>query len=242
MIDLHSHILPGLDDGARELEETLHMAHLAVQSGVTDMVVTPHCMHGGAPEMKSSLTMVRQALKETGIPLRLHAGMEIFGTPNTLRLLQEGELVTLNHSVYPLIEFDFVASGERETRILEKLLQAGYVPLVAHPERYEYIQADPGLINRWTQMGCLLQINKGSLLGRFGMQIQELAMAMVDRGFATVVASDAHSAQVRTPWMYDVWELLGRHFSPIASQMLLRDNPWRILNNKPIPSVTPEWF
>lgn len=242
MIDLHCHILPDLDDGARDLEEALHMAHLAVRSGVTDVAVTPHCTYGGAQEMALPLQMVRQALKELDIPLRLHPGMEIFGTPETAGLLEAGELLTLNGSRYALVEFSFLSDGVRETQILGRILQAGFVPLVAHPERYEYTQQEPRIIDRWVRMGCQMQINKGSLLGRFGFRIRELALAMVDRGLVAVVASDAHAARVRSTWMYDVWDLLGRQFSPVAAETLLRDNPRRILNNEEIPSVTPEWF
>lgn len=242
MIDLHCHILPDLDDGARDLEEALHMAYLAVRSGVTDVVVTPHCTHGGTREVVPPLQLVSRALKELEIPLRLHPGMEIFGTPETARLLRAGELLTLNGSRYALVEFSFLSDGVQETQILEQMLQAGFVPVVAHPERYEYTQQEPRLIDQWVKMGCLLQINKGSLLGRFGPRIRDLSLAMVDRGLATVVASDAHAARVRTTWMYDVWDMLGRRFSPVAAETLLRDNPWRILNNEEIPSVTPEWF
>lgn len=242
MIDLHCHILPQMDDGAHDLDEALHMAHLAVRSGVTDIVVTPHCMDGGAQPMAENVAMLQEVLQEIHIPLRLYPGMEIFATPDTARLLQQGSLLTLNGSRYPLVEFDFVSDGEQETQILQSILQAGYIPLVAHPERYEYTQQDPQLLNLWVSMGCLLQVNKGSVLGRFGERTRQLALAMVDRGFATVVASDAHAARMRTPYLYDTKTFLERHFTPIAAEVLLRDNPWRILNNKQIPSVTPEWF
>ena len=242
MIDLHSHILPDLDDGARDLEEALHMAHMAVQSGVTSMIATPHCVDGGAASVMAAVNLLREALRETRIPLRLYPGMEIFGTRDTARLLREGKLLTLNNSRYPLIEFDFVSDGDAETRILESVLLAGFIPVVAHPERYSYVQQDPQLINRWAAMGCLFQINKGSLLGRFGEESLQVSMALVDRGFATVVASDAHSTRMRTPWMYEVWDMLGKHFSPIAAEVLLRDNPWLILKNEKISSAEPEWF
>lgn len=241
MIDLHSHILPGMDDGARDTETALHMAVLAVRSGVGTMVVTPHCVSGGAEQVRERLTRLRAAVEATGIPLRLYSGMEIFGSPNTAALLRSGELLTIHGSRYPLIEFAFESDGEEETEILHRVLQAGYIPLVAHPERYRYIQEDPDLVNLWARMGCRFQINRGSLLGRFGTAAMETAWALTYRGFATVVASDAHSAVQRTPWMRDVREQLERRISPEAA-WLLQENPRRILNDERLPDLAPEWF
>ncbi len=242
MIDLHSHILPELDDGAQRFRDSLEMAQLAVKSGVTAMVATPHCMQGGAREVTLTAKLLQEALQEDGIRLRLYVGMEIFGTMDTLRLLKEGQLLTINNSRYPLVEFAFHSDGEMETRILHQLVEAGYQPLVAHPERYYYIQEEPTILNRWKKMGCLFQINKGSLTGRFGRTPQHLAMALVDRGFATVVASDAHSPIVRTPWMQDVQELLTEEFSPVAAEYLLHRNPLSIIRNEQLLSAEPAWF
>ncbi len=242
MIDLHSHILPELDDGARSLRESLSMAQMALDSGITAMAATPHCMDGGAEETKEAFDLLKEALRDAGLPLKLTAGMEIFGTADTARLLQEGKLLTLNGSRYPLIEFSFHSAGEEETRILRSIRKAGYRPIVAHPERYGYVQRNPDLLNRWHKMGCLMQVNRGSLLGRFGHRAQDLAAEMVDRGFAAAVASDAHGFRRRTPWMEDVWELLYREVSPLCAQTLLKDNPRKILNNESIPPVEPEWF
>lgn len=242
MIDLHSHILPELDDGAQDLYQALEMARMAVESGVTTMVATPHCTDGRAGEVRSMLRLMRSALRESGIPLQLCSGMEIFGTRDTARLLLDGKLLTLNRSRYPLIEFDFRSDGYWETMILQDVLREGFVPVVAHPERYACVQHTPELLNRWVKMGCLLQINKGSLLGRFGAAAQDLSMELVDRGFATVIASDAHSATVRTPWMAEVCELLELEFGPEAVQFLLVDNPVRILKNEMIRSAEPDWF
>lgn len=242
MIDLHSHILPELDDGSQSLQESLAMARMAVESGVTAMAATPHCMDDRAQEVYEAWKLLRQALKENRIPLKLFPGMEIFGTEDTLRLLQEGKLFTLNGSRYPLVEFSFHSSGERETRILRSLCKVGLRPIVAHPERYSYVQYDPEILNRWYRMGCLMQVNRGSLLGRFGTRAQELAEELVERNFAAVVASDAHSPQMRTPWMEDVRKLLSQEFSPACARTLLLENPRRILKDEPITPVRPEWF
>lgn len=242
MIDLHCHILPGLDDGARHPEEALHMACLAVESGVSAVVATPHCVDGGADVVLTGVQDLRSALQEAQIPLQVYPGMEIFGSPDTARLLQTGQLLTLNGSRYPLIEFAFDADGEEETQILADVLRAGFVPIVAHPERYQWVRQDPRILNLWTSMGCLLQVNKGSLLGRFGEGPRQMAMEMTDRGFTTVVGSDAHYARLRTPWLYEAWELLARQFAPLAAKVLLEENPRRILKNESILPAQPEWF
>ena len=242
MIDLHSHILPGMDDGARNLEESLRMADLAVRSGVRTMVATPHCAGDRREEVQECLAYLRAGLRDAGIPLKVYAGMEIYGAPDTAQLLRDGKLLTLAGSRYPLIEFDFESDGERETEVLQSVLQAGFVPLVAHPERYRYVRENPELINLWKRMGCLFQVNRGSLLGRFGYGARTMAMELTHRGFTTVVASDAHSASMRTPWMGDVWELLEQRISHAAAVWLLEENPRRIINDEQLPSAEPEWF
>lgn len=242
MIDLHCHILPGADDGAADMETALQMAVLAVRSGIGAMVVTPHCASDRVVQVLQGLDQLRAAIDEVGIPLRLYSGMEIFGGPDTAALLRAGRLLTLNDSRYPLIEFAFDSDGDEETAVLHSVLQAGYVPLVAHPERYRCIQEDPEQANLWARMGCRFQINRGSLLGRFGREAMEAAWALTGRGFATVVASDAHSATRRTPWMRYVWKLLEQQISPTAAAWLLEENPRRIINNERLPSAEPEWF
>lgn len=242
MIDLHSHILPELDDGSQSLQESLAMARMAVESGVRAVAATPHCSDARSREVYESWKLLRQALKENNIPLKLFPGMEIFGTENTLRLLREGQLFTINGSRYPLIEFSFRSDGYQETRILRSLCEAGFRPLVAHPERYSCVQHDPEILNRWHRMGCLLQVNRGSLLGRFGSRAQNMAMELADRNFITLVASDAHSPHMRTPWMQDVKNFLVQDFSLEYARTLLLENPGRILKDEPIPPVTPEWF
>lgn len=242
MIDLHCHILPGLDDGSGSFEESLEMARVAANQGVRAIVATPHCVEDRTREVRSGVKMLRELLQEAHIPLELYSGMEIFGTYDTARCLRRNKLLTLNDSRYPLIEFHFHTDGEEETDILEDVIDAGYTPLVAHPERYNCICANPELANHWKDMGCLFQINRGSLLGRFGPKAQQMGMELVYRGFATVVATDAHSPVVRTPRMKDVYQLLAREISPLAAEALLRRNPESILKDEQLPPAEPDWF
>lgn len=247
MIDLHAHILPGVDDGSPALDTSLEMARLAVESGVTDLTATPHCGLPGAEGLHARalhrrVAALSQALEQEGIPLRLHAGMEIFGVPGTAERLRAGELCTLAGSRYPLIEFPFADYAREATEVLHAVCKLGLRPIVAHPERYRYAQRDPRLLDLWTDMGCLFQLNRGSLLGRFGEREEALAHSLVSRGFAAFVASDAHGSVHRTPWLRDVSELLAREYGTDAARLLLEENPRRVLRNEPIERNEPDWF
>lgn len=242
MIDLHCHILPELDDGSESLGESLAMADMAARHGIRHIVATPHCTTGSARDVISGVNLLREYLQEARIPVQLYPGMEIFGTYDTARLLQKKQLLTLNGSRYPLIEFSFHTEGEEETEILQSVIEAGFTPLVAHPERYDYICRRPELVNHWKQMGCLFQVNRGSLLGRYGYEAQQMGMELVQRGFATVIATDAHSITRRTPRARDVYELLFHFVSSAAAEVLMKRNPERILLDQSLPPEEPDWF
>ena len=248
MIDLHIHILPCVDDGSFSLQESLRMARMAVESGVTEMAATPHCnlpddpVHLWAEDFLGELEHFRAELKRENIPLKIHSGMEIFGTFQVPELFREGKLMPLAGSRYPLIEFPFSDYGEEATHILGEVLKLGYRPIVAHPERYHYVQRYPHIVDLWTDMGCYLQVNRGSLLGRFGRGPADMAYELLDRGFVLCAASDAHRSTVRTPWMADIRQLLTREYSKETAETLLERNPRKILLNEEIEMEEPDWF
>ena len=141
MIDIHLHILPGVDDGSPSMESSLEMAQLALESGVKSVIATPHCnlpdtICLNARQMQGQVQRFREALLQAEIPLKVYGGMEIFGTPQTAQRLQSGQLCTLAGSRYPLIEFPFVDYGREATEILDSVLRLGLRPIVAHPELY----------------------------------------------------------------------------------------------------------
>ena len=248
MIDIHAHILPEVDDGSDSLETSLEMANMAVMSGVTAVVATPHCnipddeCIQDAEEMRYAVRAFRKELEDHQIPLRIYEGMEIFGAENTVERFRRQELATLNRSVYPLVEFPFMYYAGEATGLLRSLISLGLRPIVAHPERYDYIQEDPALLNIWFSMGCYLQVNRGSLTGRFGEQIEDLSLAMLDRGFVSFIASDAHSSEFRTTWMRDVKELTEDMMGEDYAHRLLFDNPSHMLRNLIIEREDPIWF
>ena len=247
MVDIHLHILPGVDDGSSAMESSLEMAQLALESGVRCVIATPHCNLPEVPclntkSLQTHVAQFRSALKQAGIPLEVYGGMEIFGTPQTAQRLQQGQLCTLAGSRYPLIEFPFTAYAQEATEILDSVLQLGLRPIVAHPERYRYTQSDPRLLNLWVEMGCLLQINRGSLFGRFGRHAEALAHGLLERNFVSFVASDAHSPTVRTPWLRDAAEFLLREYPKEIAWALLEENPRCVLENREINRSEPIWF
>lgn len=249
MIDLHAHILPGIDDGSQSLEMSLEMARIAVAAGVKRMAATPHCNlpdngrpNYAGPELTRRLEALRQALQAADIPLELCAGAEVFATTELPRLLREGRLPTLNGSRYLLVEFSFEEDVDFVGFTLEMLLEEGYRPLVAHPERYGFIIRDPELAFQLNEMGCCLQVNRGSLTGRFGQRVERTAWALVEHQLAACVASDCHRSQFRTPHLADVRELLAEEFGPGCPGLLLEENPRRILAGEPVTGLRPYGF
>ena len=149
MIDIHTHILPGLDDGSQTLSDSLEMAELALESGVDTIIATPHSNQLGRFEnfdlahLKHVFSRLQQALQEEGIPLTLHLGMEIFASEDLCEKIQAGALLSLNRSRYYLVEFAFDEAPEFIGDILDGVLSVGAIPVIAHPERYFCVQNYP---------------------------------------------------------------------------------------------------
>lgn len=240
MVDIHAHILPGLDDGSDRTLTSLRMAELAVRSGVTDLIATPHSNQRGRFEnyASESLTVQFQRLKEAvrreKLELRLHLGMEVYATSDMAELYQEGKLLTLAGSRYLLIEFGFHDDAYYMERVLRSVMDAGVTPILAHPERYRALQALPDIMVDWVQGGVHLQINKGSLSGFFGRESFRLAETMLEHDLASFVASDAHRADQRTPVLLDTYRWIASHYSEHLADRLLRRNPERVLRNEPL--------
>lgn len=243
MIDLHCHILPGVDDGSSSEEESCRMARLAVESGVTAVCATPHCNVPGCFDnyrteaLEERFLCLARLLGERDIPLRLYAGMEVYVTPETPRHLLEGKLLTLGGSRYLLVEFGFEAPFSFAQRMLEEISAAGAVPVVAHPERYRFAQEDRGCLLRWIEAGWALQINKGSLFGRFGRRAARTAHWCLGEGCMHLIGSDAHSPYRRTPWLEDARSYVAEYTAPEIADFLLEENPRHMLENAPIRPV-----
>lgn len=237
MIDIHCHILPMFDDGASELAESVAMARLAVSSGVTGIIATPHFPGDRQamellPKLLARYDRLNKVLAQQKLPLKLYPGAEILCTPETISMAQQKMLPTLGDSNYLLTEFFFNESAEFMSSTLSALAACGYRPVIAHPERYEAVQQSPALIENWFFQGMVIQLNKGSLLGAFGPEVQETAQWILSGGLAHVIASDAHGIRRRTTDMFDLRRFLQENCPARYVKVLLEENPARIVANQ----------
>ena len=245
MIDIHTHVLPGIDDGSSSMDESMEMLSLAEESGVKVLVTTSHCNipnvfdNYASKDLERLWHHVEAEAKRIGIGLKLCRGMEIFATEELPDLLADGRVWTLNGTKYFLVEFDFGEDPDFCRYILGRCRDRGFRPIIAHPERYVFVQEDPELAYEWCRMGYGLQLNKGSLLGKFGPQAQIAAELLADHGLAACVASDAHSPYQRTTHMGQIREFLTEQFGEAYARLLLEENPLRILAGRDLLGLEP---
>ena len=234
MIDIHCHILPGFDDGAADLRDAMAMARIAAVSGTTEIIATPHFPGEEASLEQLGLLLSRyarleQAIAREKLPLKLHPGAEILCLPQTPRLAKQRKLPTLGSTNYLLCEFFFNESRVYMDEMLRFLTGCCYRIVVAHPERYEAVQTDPGLAAQWFRAGYVLQLNKGSLTGAFGPEVQNTALLLLEQGFYHLMASDAHGTDSRTTDLRAARQRLEELCSGPYVRVLLEENPRRLL-------------
>ena len=241
MIDIHCHIVYGVDDGSYSRNESLRMAAEAIESGITDIIATPHCIPAMfenyvGPDYYAAFDRLYAALHDEGMDrdLTVHRGMEAFATPSTLAQFDRGALHCLGSSDYLLIECDFAEDPEFFSGILKGLLERRIRPVVAHPERYFFAHDDIRRLLDMVDMGCVLQLDTESITGAFGRKCRETAFALLDRGAAQLAASDAHDSDMRRPDMREAADIVADSFSPRYAQLLFDTNPRRILENRPL--------
>ncbi len=233
MIDIHTHIIPGVDDGSPDLTDSLLMCELALEGGTDTVIATPHSHVPGIDarrhrrQILDGFRVLREAAAERRLPLRLLLGMEIFCAEDLRQGLEEGLFLPMNGTDFCLIEFRFGASAAECRSYINIVKECGRRPVIAHPERYVCVQRDTGEARLWVQEGCRLQINKSSFFGSFGRASRKAAFALLEEGLAEYVGSDAHSPYRRTTYMGDVREFLEEEYSRETAGRLLLENAER---------------
>lgn len=234
MIDMHIHIVPGLDDGAQSVDEARRMLLQAWDGGTKGMIVTPHCNIEGyfdnynGVELQKALQAFQQLAEETVPEMKIGFGQEVYSTEQAPELIRDGRLLTMNGTNYVLMEFPFESDYEYMSEILYRTKKYGFRPIIAHPERYDVIQDYPWLVEDWLDGGLFIQVNKGSILKRFGRGPYEAAMYLLTHGLVHLSASDAHRTNMRTAYLNELRETLTEEFGNQYMKLLLEDNPRRV--------------
>lgn len=237
MIDLHCHMLPGIDDGPRNIDEALNMARMAAEDGITDVIVTPHMQnglyHNNAEKVLSEVSMFQRTLVQEGISLQIHPGAEVHIHPTLMENLYNHKLLTLcNADKYLLIELPVLTIPDYTTALLRELIIEGIVPIIVHPERNIYLMKGSRLLAGLIDLGAIIQINAGSLLGQRGKQIQRFAKELLKNRMVHVIASDGHNGTTRRPLLTDAYRAAADVVSDVDVGQL-QENAKSILMGKP---------
>lgn len=240
MYDIHCHIFPGVDDGSGSIVDSVEMAMVAAGSGVKGIIATPHCNIPGiyenywSSDFDSRLEKLNNELKKKNVPLTVYPGQEVFAYGDIFNRLKRGEIITLNHSDYVLIEFDFGTYESEVYSVVQKIIAEGYKPIVAHPERYGFAYEIPDSVKKINNMGALIQLNGDSICGKLGYRSMQVSKYVLANSLADFVASDAHSQYSRTPDLTEAHEIVCTFFSYDYAELIFNDNPLKVINNKEI--------
>jgi protein-tyrosine phosphatase len=240
VIDLHCHYLPGIDDGAQTLDESLDLARAAVAAGITAAIMTPHVHPGRYENNQASIsrlcTAFQRVLAHKQVPLEVRAGGEVRISADIIQMVEDDEIPFLgvaNGYRIMLLEFPHSHLLLGADKLVKWLLARKIKPLIAHPERNKEVMRNPEKLAPFVELGCLLQLTGGSLIGHFGKAAQDCALAILERGWATVVATDAHNLKHRPPnldlarnALVDIGgEALARELTLEAPARLIGDHP-----------------
>jgi len=247
MIDLHGHYLPGVDDGAVDLENSLAMLRHAQADGIKAAVVTPHAC-GSTCKVKDLETLGRKyekwlaILKNCNLQIKVVSGAEVYFTSELLPILKEyHELLTINHSSYFLLEFpgDYIYAHSKD--FIYNVLTEGFIPIISHAERNSEIQRSPGTLRELVKAGALCQVNAGSLRGDFGNSARQSAFELIQGNLVHVIASDAHDLESRKPELSFVPALL-HQVAPEKIDLYLSGIPEAIIADQALPDIgEPLW-
>jgi protein-tyrosine phosphatase len=238
MIDVHCHILPGIDDGAQTIDDSIELINIAINDGITHIVATPHIHPGrfdnNIATINSAYNKVAEWIKRTNAPIKLSTAAEVRISVELLSMLEDNAIPYLGqwqgYNVM-LLEMPHSHILPGSDKLIKLLLNNNIRPLIAHPERNKEIMADPSKIQPFIDQGCLLQVTAGSLVGRFGDNAQAVALQLCQQNMVTLIATDAHNKKHRPPKLAEAYTLLDEKIGNGYSQQL-KNNVEQLISNK----------
>lgn len=242
MIDIHSHILPGIDDGAQTETDSIAMAKQAVQEGITKIVATPHHKNrhyeNYKEEIRTHVNVLNELLDEHNVPLEVLVGQEVRIYGDILADYEKGEIQTINDSNYLLIEFPFDSVPQYAERLLYDLQIAGLRPVIVHPERNRELIENKTRMYEIIRSGALSQVTAASLLGKFGKNAEQFSFELIDADLTHFIASDAHNTTKRTFYMQEAFELVEEKYGADVAYMF-RENGHLLVENLNVHQLEP---
>lgn len=236
LFDLHSHILPGLDDGAKDLDETKKLIDMAYEQGIRHIIATPHYIKGENYYTKEQLLNCFEQVKkmeETRHPdLNLYLGNEIFYSVSIIEDLNAGEIQTLNGGKYVLVEFSNYISYREIQQAMRNIILACYNPIIAHMERYECLFKQRERVRELQKMGVYFQMNVGSVIGSFFDSRVRECRKLVLEGDIQLLGTDMHSSKHRPPRMAEAMEWINKKVPSELRKKLLYENPIKVLSKE----------
>lgn len=243
MIDFHSHIVFDVDDGSETIEDSIKILKRAQAGGVKKIILTPHYMidyyEYPKEQIKERIKILQEECNKQEIDIELYQANEIYITNHMVELLKKNIASSINDTRYVLFELPMNNEPGNLLEVIYSLLEDGKVPIIAHPERYSYIQKDPNKLIELIENGVLFQTNYGSILGQYGKEIQKTAKLLIENNFIHFLGSDVH----KTGHIYEDIDEIERQLSKIISQEkieeLMNDNAEKVINDEEIEIELP---
>ena len=246
MIDFHTHILPNIDDGSRSIDETFNLIKEAKEIGFEGIVLTSHYIENyyetDVPERDVWVKAISENLQAKGIETNLYLANEIYISDNMMNLLEQGKASTINNSCYVLFELPLNSEPLNLYDVIYSLQENKLIPILAHPERYSYVQKEPELVYDLIEKGCLMQSNYGSIIGQYGVKAEFIVRKFLENNMIHFLGSDVHrqnSIYPKIPFALEkISEIVGEH----KLEELTTINPKLVLANKKIEIDEPVEF
>lgn len=235
-IDIHSHILPGIDDGSENFLMSIEMLKMASENGTAGIILTPHNKPGrhnaGQKKITSLIEELKEEMRKLDINIELYPGNEIFYRSGIQEELEEQKCLTMAGSDYILAEFNPMDDYDYIRNGIYNLLTGGYRPILAHVERYEKISGRADRVADLIEMGCYIQINAGSIMGNFGFGTKVFARKLLAKELVHFVATDTHDLGKRSPDLQECGSYISKKYGEDYMRELLYENPMRIIRNE----------
>ena len=246
MIDFHTHILPSIDDGSRSVEETFNLIKEAREAGFNGIILTSHYIENyyetGIDERELCVKAIQDNLNSKGIDVKLYIGNEVYITNNVMSLLEEGKASTINNSCYVLFEMPFHTEPMNLYDFIYTLQENKLIPVLAHPERYSFVQKEPELIYELIRKGCLMQVNFGSIIGQYGSKAEFMVKRFYENNMVHFIGSDVHRQNSTYPKIPMCLEEIQKIIGRAKLEELTEINPRLVLENKKIDIDDPIEF